>query len=48
MTGLAGGWGRMFPGASCGAEMRQDDGDVWKMEIVSMSLNDSTVKPFLI
>jgi len=47
MIRLAAGWGRIFPGAFCVAEMRYD-GDVWKMEIVSMSLNDSTVKPFLI
>lgn len=48
MIGLAGGWGWIFPGGFCGAEMRQDDGDAWKMEIVSMSLNDSAVKAFLI
>lgn len=46
MIKLAGGWDRIFPGAFCGAQMRQDDGSVWKMEIVSMSLNDRTIKAF--
>lgn len=32
--------------AFCGAQMRQDDEVVWKMEIVSMSLSDSHPKGF--
>lgn len=48
MIRLAEGWDRIFPGAFCDAQMRQDDGNVWKMEFVSMSLNDRTIKAFLI
>lgn len=46
MIGLAGGWGWIFPRAFCRTWMRQNDGDVWKIDIVYMPLNDSTVKAF--
>lgn len=46
MIRLAGGWDQIFPRAFCGAQMRQGDGNVWKMEFVSMSLNDRTIKVF--
>lgn len=32
MIRLGGGWEWIFPVAFCGAQMRQDDGNVWKME----------------